>query len=105
MTMMSTEESHFTNAKTYLPERWLRENKDAEAPASVPSPFAFLPFGFGPRSCVGRRFAEMENEILIIRYTRIYIYLFTEKYLTFAISLVFCENIESNGIMGQWNSL
>ena len=40
-------ERHFKNALEFKPERWLRENKK-----EIHS-FAFLPFGFGPRMCLG----------------------------------------------------
>ena len=43
-------EKHFKNALEYKPERWLRENK-REINA-----FAFLPFGFGPRMCIGNAY-------------------------------------------------
>lgn len=68
MSMMSTDELHFTKGKEFIPERWLRGSTDVVEPALEPSPFAFLPFGFGPRSCIGRRFAEMEMQILVTRY-------------------------------------
>lgn len=45
-------EKHFKNALEYKPERWLRENK-REIHA-----FAFLPFGFGPRMCIGKAYFE-----------------------------------------------
>lgn len=35
-------------------------------------PFAYLSFGFGPRSCVGKRIAKMEMEVLLSRLIRDY---------------------------------
>lgn len=67
MCMVSTDASHCIDSKTFLPERWLRDSNITVAQASDPTPFAFLPFGFGPRSCIGRRFAEMKIEVLIAR--------------------------------------
>ncbi|XP_061391251.1 cytochrome P450 CYP12A2-like [Musca vetustissima] len=80
VTMVSTallqEDEHYTKAKEYLPERWLRPNKAAEEAGECPhalkasSPFIYLPFGFGPRSCAGRRIVEMELELGIARLVR-----------------------------------
>lgn len=33
-------------------------------------PFCAMPFGFGSRSCIGKRFAELESEIAIINFMR-----------------------------------
>ncbi len=41
----------------FVPERWLRGQKEHH-------PFAALPFGHGPRMCVGRRFATLEVSLL-----------------------------------------
>jgi len=51
-------ERHFKNALEFKPERWLREIKK-----EIHS-FAFLPFGFGPRMCIGSRIAELEMYLL-----------------------------------------
>ncbi|XP_078342285.1 1,25-dihydroxyvitamin D(3) 24-hydroxylase, mitochondrial-like [Oculina patagonica] len=52
-------EKHFKDASEYKPERWLRENKkDIHA-------YAILPFGFGPRMCIGSRIAELEMHLLV----------------------------------------
>lgn len=80
MKVMSRNESIFTNANEFLPERWLRQSTDEVARVSHASSFAFLPFGYGPRSCVGQRFAEMEVHVLILRYNlHIYIHIHVYK--------------------------
>ena len=54
----------FPNANKFLPERWL---KDYE---TKPHPFAYLPFGYGPRTCAGKRFVELEIKILVFELLR-----------------------------------
>ena len=59
-------EKHFKNSDEFLPERWLRgcpQQNNAH-------PFAFTPFGHGSRMCIGRRFAELEIQILVIQTLR-----------------------------------
>ncbi|XP_070566052.1 cholesterol side-chain cleavage enzyme, mitochondrial-like [Ptychodera flava] len=51
----------FEDPLKFKPERWLRTGK------SDINVFASLPFGFGPRMCLGRRLAELELHLLLIR--------------------------------------
>lgn len=67
--ILQKEDEHFPDAGKFEPERWLKRD-GATAPAKSAHPFIFLPFGFGPRMCVGKRFAEMEIETLIARIVR-----------------------------------
>lgn len=48
----------------FIPERFLRGSDALDNGTRYSHPFAFLPFGFGPRSCIGQRFAE--TEILVV---------------------------------------
>ncbi|GLH07268.1 Uncharacterized protein GBIM_12770 [Gryllus bimaculatus] len=48
------------HAERFMPERWLK----GDDPHAKGHPFATLPFGFGPRICIGKRFAELEIEVL-----------------------------------------
>jgi len=69
--VLSLDEKYFERSKEFIPERWLKDNIDAKCPHAKDShPFAYLPFGFGPRMCIGRRLAELEIEVMTIRMIR-----------------------------------
>ncbi|KAL7737681.1 hypothetical protein ACLKA6_006081 [Drosophila palustris] len=50
---------NFPEPNLFKPERFLEENK------SQIKPFTYLPFGVGPRSCIGNRMALMEVKSII----------------------------------------
>ena len=55
----SRQEQHFPQADSFCPERWLSNQR--------PAPFVSLPFGYGPRMCIGRRISEMELYVLLVK--------------------------------------
>ncbi|XP_053964586.1 probable cytochrome P450 12b2, mitochondrial [Anastrepha ludens] len=68
-------EKFFPRCSEYIPERWLKMPKNVARPvddAKSQNPFVYLPFGFGPRTCIGRRLAELELEVLLARMLRKY---------------------------------
>lgn len=68
---LSMDEKQFKKADKFIPERWFKDNTDPQCPhAKDAHAFAYLPFGFGSRMCVGRRFAELEIEVLVSRMIR-----------------------------------
>ncbi len=48
----------WADPRSFLPERWLDEEPSARR-------HAFLPFGGGPRMCIGEGFAELEATVLL----------------------------------------
>ncbi|XP_052071884.1 cytochrome P450 10-like isoform X2 [Mytilus californianus] len=60
--LMCKDERFFPRPTEFIPERWLRDT-EGELMKSRNFPFAYNPFGYGQRSCLGQRFAE--NEIFI----------------------------------------
>ncbi|XP_058829926.1 cytochrome P450 9e2-like [Topomyia yanbarensis] len=50
---------YYVNPEQFLPERFSDENK-----ANI-NPNAYLPFGIGPRNCIGSRFALMEVKAIV----------------------------------------
>ncbi|XP_071443296.1 uncharacterized protein [Hetaerina americana] len=54
---MHRDEKIFPDAKHFNPDRFLPENKQKMDQMS------FVPFGAGPRSCIGQRFALMESQL------------------------------------------
>ncbi|GIX67406.1 cytochrome P450 CYP12A2 [Caerostris extrusa] len=58
-TELFTHERYFKNPFKFEPERWLDKEKKSH-------PFACVPFGFGARSCIGKRLAELEITLLVV---------------------------------------
>ncbi|XP_075972681.1 cytochrome P450 CYP12A2-like [Anticarsia gemmatalis] len=63
---MSQLEDQFPRPKEYIPERWTAEKNDPLYYGNA-HPFTHMPFGFGARSCIGRRIAELEVETFLAR--------------------------------------
>ncbi|KAK3096229.1 hypothetical protein FSP39_024728 [Pinctada imbricata] len=57
----------------FIPERFLPENKAKR------HPLAWLPFGGGPRSCVGLRLAQLEGKMTVIRLLKKYSFIPSPK--------------------------
>ena len=60
-------EKYFREPLKFIPERWVRPDENTRPEAKSAHPFVFMPFGFGPRMCLGRRFAELEIEIALAK--------------------------------------
>ncbi|XP_049878400.1 probable cytochrome P450 49a1 [Pectinophora gossypiella] len=60
--VMGNSDQYFSEAAEFKPERWLRRSSVLNH-----HPFASLPFGFGKRMCLGRRFAELEIHTVIAK--------------------------------------
>lgn len=84
--ILSHEERYFPSPEQFVPERWLRDDPNHDADQQTGSsmceharrvhrqqkdvgihPFASLPFGFGRRMCIGKRFAEAELQLLLAK--------------------------------------
>ncbi|KAF4523552.1 hypothetical protein B566_EDAN012000 [Ephemera danica] len=55
--LLTTSEDYFPKASSFLPERWLKNSGSCPAHGEQkPNPFTMLPFGFGKRNCVVRKY-------------------------------------------------
>lgn len=67
---MANLEKYVPRAREFLPERWLRNEANSHLVGDTATPFMYLPFGFGPRACAGKRIVDMMLEISIARLVR-----------------------------------
>ncbi|XP_034488068.1 probable cytochrome P450 12e1, mitochondrial [Drosophila innubila] len=65
---MANMEQFVPRVREFLPERWLRD--ESKLVGDTSTPFMYLPFGFGPRACAGRRIVDMILEIAVSRLVR-----------------------------------
>ncbi|XP_022116862.2 cytochrome P450 CYP12A2 [Pieris rapae] len=54
-------EQHFPRPNEFIPERWIVDKTDPLYYGNA-HPFVYNPFGFGTRSCIGRRIAQLQLE-------------------------------------------
>ncbi|XP_043269735.1 cytochrome P450 9e2-like [Venturia canescens] len=64
---------YFPEPEEFKPERFSEENKNDIIP------YSYLPFGIGPRKCIGDRFALMEAKIIIARLLQNFVFKPSEK--------------------------
>lgn len=74
---------YFPRPESFEPERWTRD--ESRQLQDVLHSAACLPFGLGVRSCIGRRVAEMQMQLLLSRVGRIVIN---------STILIICKNIQ-----------
>lgn len=63
--VLGTMEEYCKNADVFRPERWLKPSQGGTGENI--HPFASLPYGYGARMCLGRRFADLEMQILLAK--------------------------------------
>jgi cytochrome P450 family 49 subfamily A len=73
--VLSNIPEYFPKPSEFLPERWMK-NTDPASHEGCPAhqhkihPFASLPFSFGRRTCLGKRFAYLELHILLSKVSK-----------------------------------
>ncbi|XP_054162169.1 uncharacterized protein LOC128960123 [Oppia nitens] len=66
-------EEFFTNPYEFNPERFMPENRHNIIP------YTYLPFGAGPRNCIGMRFALLEAKLVLVDIIEKYRFFSTDK--------------------------
>ncbi|KAJ8912880.1 hypothetical protein NQ315_011203 [Exocentrus adspersus] len=61
-------EEYVSEPDKFIPERWMKSESEKYNLHS----FASLPYGYGARMCLGRRFADLEMQVLLAKLIRSY---------------------------------
>ncbi|XP_050678106.1 cytochrome P450 CYP12A2-like isoform X3 [Leptidea sinapis] len=57
-------EQNYPKAKEFIPERWIVDKSDPLYHGNAHK-FAYSPFGYGSRSCIGKRIAQVQMEVFL----------------------------------------
>jgi cytochrome P450 len=60
------DEAHYDEPLSFEPDRWL------PGPAGERHPYAYFPFGAGPRSCIGRQLSLVEAKVILSTFVQRY---------------------------------
>ncbi|XP_066154568.1 probable cytochrome P450 301a1, mitochondrial isoform X1 [Euwallacea fornicatus] len=82
---------YVSNPDQFLPERWM---KCTEGPSYTIHPFASLPYGYGARMCLGRRFADLEIQVLLAKLVRSYKLEYLHQPLEYKVTFMYAPDGE-----------
>ena len=60
------EQEHWHDPECFIPERFDRQSGERR------TPFTYVPFGAGPRNCIGAAFARVESKVVIARLLQLF---------------------------------
>ncbi|CAG9762905.1 unnamed protein product [Ceutorhynchus assimilis] len=80
---------YVTKPQEFKPERWLKSNIEEKI-----HPFASLPYGYGARMCLGRRFADLEIQVLLAKLIRSYKLEYLHKPLDYKVTFMYAPDGE-----------
>lgn len=86
-------EEFVSESNKFMPERWMKNSTQKM------HPFASLPYGYGARMCLGRRFADLEIQILLAKVGVNKVNISTIKYV-FLAAHTFVQNRVSSRAFG-----
>uniref|UniRef100_A0A182XML5 Uncharacterized protein n=1 Tax=Anopheles quadriannulatus TaxID=34691 RepID=A0A182XML5_ANOQN len=89
--VVSNLQQYFPEPDRFVPERWLKrgelkEHSGCPHAGQKIHPYVSLPFGYGRRTCIGRRFAECELQILLSKLFRRYQVEYNYEKLTYKVN-------------------